>query len=191
MAPGPGRTAGAAALGLARAQEEEEQEVEEVEDLMEYYLQRANATQSEAERLLAGALRLHLLVRHLPRPPITAAAAGVRALPHPLPRPARPSPPTPSHPPRPPPAGARDLEESIGVSLSARRFEVNRLELTLSIASFAAAIGAVVAGIFGMNMRSMMEQSVGGFWGVTALIVCGCTFLFLAILRYTRRKRIL
>ncbi len=46
-------------------------------------------------------------------------------------------------------AGARDLEESIGVSLSARRFELNRLELTLSIAGFAAALGAMFAGIFG------------------------------------------
>ena len=51
----------------------EERELEETEDLLEYYLQRAANTQSEAERLLAG---------------------------------------------------ARDLEESIGVSLSARRFEV-------------------------------------------------------------------
>lgn len=50
-----------------------EQEVEELEDLLDYYLQRAASTQTEAERLLAG---------------------------------------------------ARDLEESIGVSLSARRFEV-------------------------------------------------------------------
>lgn len=55
--------------------EEEARELEEAEDLLEYYLQRAAATQSEAERLLAG---------------------------------------------------ARDLEESIGVSLSARRFEVCR-----------------------------------------------------------------
>ena len=45
----------------------------QVEDLLDYYLQRAASTQTEAERLLAG---------------------------------------------------ARDLEESIGVSLSARRFEV-------------------------------------------------------------------
>ena len=44
-----------------------------MEDLLDYYLQRAASTQTEAERLLAG---------------------------------------------------ARDLEESIGVSLSARRFEV-------------------------------------------------------------------
>ena len=54
--------------------EAEEAELEEVEDLLEYYLQRATTTQSEAERLLAG---------------------------------------------------SRDLEESIGVSLSARRFEVS------------------------------------------------------------------
>lgn len=60
-------------LELLEEEEEEEKELEEMEDLLEYYLQRAATTQSEAERLLAG---------------------------------------------------ARDLEESIGVSLSARRFEV-------------------------------------------------------------------
>ena len=64
---------GAARRKLKRA------ELEEVEDLLEYYLQRATTTQSEAERLLAG---------------------------------------------------SRDLEESIGVSLSARRFEVRSKALT-------------------------------------------------------------
>jgi len=39
------------------------------------------------------------------------------------------------------------------VSLSARRYEVGRLELMLSMGSFAAALGAMIAGIFGMNMR--------------------------------------
>lgn len=121
-------------------QEEEEQEVEEVEDLLEYYLQKAAATQDEAEKLLAG---------------------------------------------------ARDLEESIGVSLSARRFEVNRLELTLSIGSFAAAVGAMVAGIFGMNMRSSLEHSVHSFWGVGIAIVLGCLGIFAAVLAYTRKRRIL
>jgi len=58
----------------------EEQELEEVEDLLEYYMQRAASTQSEAERLLAS---------------------------------------------------ARDMEESIAVSLSARRLAVIRLELML------------------------------------------------------------
>ncbi|KAI8477146.1 MAG: Mg2+ transporter protein, partial [Monoraphidium minutum] len=121
-------------------QEEEERELEEVEDLLEYYLQRASGTASEAERQLEG---------------------------------------------------ARDLEESIGVSLSARRYEVNRLELMLSMGSFAAALGAVAAGIFGMNMKSTLEFSVLGFWGVTAGIVAGCVWVFGVLLRYTQRKRIL
>ena len=88
-------------------------------------------------------------------------------------------------------SGARDLEESIGISLSARRYEVNRLELTLSIGSFAAAMGAMVAGIFGMNMRSTLEMSVGSFWTITGLIVLGCVGVFIAIMRHTQKKRIL
>ena len=128
------------ALDEIADKEEEEREVEEVEDLLEYYLQRAATTQSEAERLLAG---------------------------------------------------ARDLEESIGVSLSARRFEVNRLELMLSIASFAAALGAMVASIFGMNLRSTLEMSVIGFWGTTIAIVAGSCWVFWVLYKYTKGKRIL
>lgn len=119
---------------------EEETEREEVEDLLEHYLQRALAIHSDSERLLAG---------------------------------------------------ARDLEESIGVSLSARRYEVNRLELMLSMGSFAAAVGAMFAGIFGMNMRHSLEASVYSFWGITAAIVLGCAYVFVAIMRYTQRKKIL
>jgi len=128
------------ALDEMQDKEDEERELEEVEDLLEYYLQRAATTQSEAERLLAG---------------------------------------------------ARDLEESIGVSLSARRFEVNRLELMLSIASFSAALGAMVASIFGMNLRSTLEMSVIGFWGTTAAIVAGCCWVFWVLYKYTKNRRIL
>ena len=128
------------ALDEMQDKEEEERELEEVEDLLEYYLQRAATTQSEAERLLAG---------------------------------------------------ARDLEESIGVSLSARRFEVNRLELMLSIASFSAALGAMVASIFGMNLRSTLEMSVVGFWGTTTAIVAGSCWVFWVLYKYTKNRRIL
>ena len=121
-------------------EEEEERELEETEDLFEYYVQRASMTQSEAERLLAG---------------------------------------------------ARDLEESIGVSLSYRRFEVNRLELLLSIASFAAALGAMIASIFGMNLKSTFEESIIGFWGTTLMICLGSAWVFWVLYRYTKRKRIL
>ena len=120
--------------------EDEERELEETEDVLEYYAQRAQMTRSEADRLLQG---------------------------------------------------ARDLEESINVSLSLRRYDVNRIELLLSIASFAAAVGACVSGIFGMNLRSTMENSVVGFWGTTAAIIIGCVWIFVVIYRYTKRKRIL
>lgn len=69
--------------------------------------------------------------------------------------------------------------------------QVNRLELTLSIGNFAAAIGAVVAGIFGMNLRSTIEHSVVGFWGTSAGIVLGCLWVCFALFSYTRRRRIL
>ena len=69
--------------------------------------------------------------------------------------------------------------------------QVNRLELTLSIGSFSAALGAMVAGIFGMNLRSTLEDSIIGFWGTTAGIVLCCFWVFYALYSYTRRRRIL
>lgn len=69
--------------------------------------------------------------------------------------------------------------------------QVNRLELTLSIGSFAAGLGAMIAGIFGMNLTSTWEASVVGFWGMTGLIMVGCVWVVWALYSYTRRRRIL
>ena len=69
--------------------------------------------------------------------------------------------------------------------------QVNRLELTLSIGSFAAGLGAMIAGIFGMNLTSTLEASVVGFWGTTFLIIFGCMWICWALYSYTRRRRIL
>jgi magnesium transporter len=43
----------------------------------------------------------------------------------------------------------------------------------------------------GMNLRSTFEESVIGFWGTTAAIVLGCCWVFWAIMRYMRLRRIL
>lgn len=85
----------------------------------------------------------------------------------------------------------RDLEDSITVSLSARRYEVNKLELMLSIATFATAVGALIAGIFGMNLRNKFEMSVLAFYGTAGGILFGVVTLCLLLYRYTRRKKIL
>ena len=88
-------------------------------------------------------------------------------------------------------SGMRDLEDSVGVVLSSRRYEVNRLELILSMASFAAALGAVVSGIFGMNLRSNLEMSVLGFYLTTFSIVVMCTGAFFFLYFYVKGKKIL
>jgi len=85
----------------------------------------------------------------------------------------------------------RDLEESISVSLSSRRYEVSKLELTLSIATFAAALGALVTGIFGMNLRSCLEMSISAFYLTCFLIVTGIGAIFQSIMRFARKQKIL
>jgi len=120
-------------------EKEAEKELDEIEDLLEYYLQRAVTTQAEAER----SLQL-----------------------------------------------ARDLEESISVNLSARRFEVNRLELTLAIGSFAVASGALIAGIFGMNLKSYVENSSLGFFAVCSIILFTIFLIGFLLYRQIKTKRI-
>ncbi|KAL5976577.1 hypothetical protein ACLOJK_020910 [Asimina triloba] len=55
---------------------------------------------------------------------------------------------------------AREMEDSIAVNLSSRRLEVSRVELLLQVGTFCVAVGALVAGIFGMNLKSYLEQHV-------------------------------
>ncbi|MCO5597982.1 hypothetical protein L7F22_052071 [Adiantum nelumboides] len=52
---------------------------------------------------------------------------------------------------------AKEMEDSIAVNLSSRRLEVSRLELLLQVGTFCSALGALVAGIFGMNLKSYIE----------------------------------
>uniref|UniRef100_A0A7S0WIG7 Magnesium transporter n=1 Tax=Pyramimonas obovata TaxID=1411642 RepID=A0A7S0WIG7_9CHLO len=123
--------------GVERSAETLEEDEEEVEGLLEYYLQRSEAYHSEAERLLEN---------------------------------------------------TRDLEESIAVSLSARRFEVNKLELWLSVASFAVAVGALVSGIFGMNLLSGLETAPRYFWMTSCAIVVGIFIITSTTLVYLYRR---
>ena len=86
---------------------------------------------------------------------------------------------------------ARETEDSIALTLSNRRFEINRLELILSIAALPVAIGALVSGIFGMNLQSTLELSVVAFYLCTGLIVVGAVAVFWAIYSWAVRRRIL
>ena len=120
--------------------EAKEVEVEEVENLLEYYVQQTEAVHGATEALLEN---------------------------------------------------TRDLDESISVTLSARRLEVSKIELMLSIASFAAAIAAVVTGVFGMNLTSTFEASVVAFYLTTSLLVTGCVGVSAWLYSLCRRRNIL
>ncbi|XVE59485.1 hypothetical protein DITRI_Ditri05aG0049600 [Diplodiscus trichospermus] len=117
-----------------------EEEEEEIEMLLENYLQRCESCHGQAERLLDF---------------------------------------------------AKEMEDSIAVSLSSRRLEVSRVELLLQVGTFCAAVGALVAGIFGMNLRSYLEEHVFAFWLTTAGIIVGGIVAFFLMYSYLRARKIL
>lgn len=116
-----------------------EEEEEEIEMLLENYLQRCESCHGQAERLLDS---------------------------------------------------AREMEDSIAVSLSSRRLEVSRVELLLQVGTFCVAVGALVAGIFGMNLKSYLEERVFAFWLTTSGIIIGGIVVFFIMYNYLRARKI-
>lgn len=117
-----------------------EEEEEEIEMLLENYLQRCESCHGQAERLLDS---------------------------------------------------AREMEDSIAVNLSSRRLEVSRVELLLQVGTFCVAVGALVAGIFGMNLKSYLEEHVFAFWLTTAGIIVGAAVAFFLMYTYLRVRKVL
>ncbi|KDP34346.1 hypothetical protein JCGZ_11229 [Jatropha curcas] len=117
-----------------------EEEEEEIEMLLENYLQRCESCHGQAERLLDS---------------------------------------------------AKEMEDSIAVNLSSRRLEVSRVELLLQVGTFCVAVGALVAGIFGMNLKSYLEEHVFAFWLTTAGIIIGAVVAFFLMYWYLRIRKIL
>lgn len=117
-----------------------EEEEEEIEMLLENYLQRCESCHGQAERLLDS---------------------------------------------------AKEMEDSIAVNLSSRRLEVSRVELLLQVGTFCVAVGALVAGIFGMNLKSYLEEQMCAFWLTTAGIIVGAVAAFYIMYSYLKSRRIL
>ncbi|PON32561.1 Magnesium transporter [Parasponia andersonii] len=117
-----------------------EEEEEEIEMLLENYLQRCESCHGQAERLLDS---------------------------------------------------AKEMEDSIAVNLSSRRLEVSRVELLLQVGTFCVAVGALFAGIFGMNLRSYLEEHMFAFWLTTAGIIVGAVVGFFLMYSYLRKRKIL
>nr|BAJ95756.1 predicted protein [Hordeum vulgare subsp. vulgare] len=117
-----------------------EEEEEEIEMLLENYLQRCESCHGQAERLLDS---------------------------------------------------AREMEDSIAVNLSSRRLEVSRVELLLQVGTFCVAVGALIAGIFGMNLKSYLENNTWAFWATTGGIAVGAVAGFFIMYKYLKDRKIL
>ncbi|XP_028077887.1 magnesium transporter MRS2-11, chloroplastic isoform X2 [Camellia sinensis] len=91
---------------------------------------------------------------------------------------------------------AEEEEEEIEMLLenylqSARRLELSRVELLLQVGTFCVGVGALVAGIFGMNLKSYLEEHVFAFWLTTAGIIVGAVVAFFLMYSYLRARKIL
>lgn len=67
----------------------------------------------------------------------------------------------------------RNTEEIVEIELDVLRNNILRFELLLSISAFTVTLGALVTGVFGMNLLSGWEDKPSAFWGVTGgIYVC-------------------
>ncbi len=63
-----------------------------------------------------------------------------------------------------------------------------QIELAVSMVTSTAAVGAMVAGIFGMNLDSGIQDSKHWFWGTAATLVIGMIVFCAVVLVVIWRK---
>jgi magnesium transporter len=83
-----------------------------------------------------------------------------------------------------------NTEENVVLQLDLLRNRLLRFELMLSISSFVVGCGALITGLFGMNLLSHIEFHKTAFYVVTALMVGGMLSGFLAFKRFARRQKL-
>lgn len=83
-----------------------------------------------------------------------------------------------------------NTEENVVLQLDLLRNRLLRFELMLSISSFVIACGALITGLFGMNLLSHIEFHKRAFYIVTGLMVSGMVAAFFSFKRYARRQKL-
>lgn len=66
-----------------------------------------------------------------------------------------------------------NTEQNVALQMDLLRNRILRFELTLSLSSFIVSCGALVTGMFGMNLLSHLELNRGMFWLVSVVLVVG------------------
>lgn len=85
----------------------------------------------------------------------------------------------------------KNTEENVVLQLDIIRNRLLRFELVLSVSSFVVSCGALITGLFGMNLLSHLEMAPGIFWLVSMLISGGMLAIGKACFKYGRKERLL
>lgn len=84
----------------------------------------------------------------------------------------------------------RSFLENVVLNIDLLRNRILRFELVLSVATFVITCGALVTGLFGMNLLSHFELNGVAFYVVATSLVAFMTSTFLGILKYGRREKL-
>ena len=84
----------------------------------------------------------------------------------------------------------RNTEENVVLQLDLLRNRILKVELQLSISSFVVTCGALVTGLFGMNLLNHFELHPAVFYAVTALLVASMSTGMVAFRRYAQREKL-
>jgi len=94
--------------------------------------------------------------------------------------------------------GLRDLEEDLAAArstttlrLSSAQNKLLTVDLVISILTAVSTLGALVAALFGMNLKSGQENSDNWFWSVFVVVVAGAPLLVAIALCLIRRQSLL
>ena len=83
-----------------------------------------------------------------------------------------------------------DTQEIITLKMANRRNVIIKFDLVVTFVTAILSGLAVIAGVFGMNLKSGLEESEIAFWAVTFAVFAGFFLSFLAASWYFRRKKI-
>jgi magnesium transporter len=83
-----------------------------------------------------------------------------------------------------------NTEEYVVLQLDLLRNRILKFELLLSISSFVVTSGALITGLFGMNLMSHFETSKGMFYVIFAVITMGMTGIYKALTRYAKKEKL-
>lgn len=83
-----------------------------------------------------------------------------------------------------------NTEENVVLQVDLLRNRILKFELILSISSFVVTCGALVTGLFGMNLLNHFETHRSFFYVITALTTLGMSAIYRAFTRYAKREKL-